>query len=233
MVREFALIMRKVIDKPVQRTLLKNKERNLINFSIYTFNYMKIFLTRYLSLFISKHQIDHNAIKIFFRYAYTGLILMNFLVECKDAIYSVGSYIRKYSGDKYLDVIFKIILDDFIYTFIILKYNNTIQQINVIDPLKTMLYSYFAVKFRFLRHNVKKSIFGFKNTSWTNRFKKNFNNKFMEGFKFRMGGRLSRKQRASSFILTVGTVPLNTYSCNIEHAFFSAPLRNSELTIKL
>jgi ribosomal protein S3 len=40
-----------------------------------------------------------------------------------------------------------------------------------------------------------------------------------------MGGRLTRKQRASSFWMTVGNIPLSTVSSHLEYAFYSLPLR--------
>lgn len=48
---------------------------------------------------------------------------------------------------------------------------------------------------------------------------------YFEGFKLRMGGRLTRKQRASSFWMSVGNIPLSTIGSHLEYAFYSLPLR--------
>jgi len=53
------------------------------------------------------------------------------------------------------------------------------------------------------------------------------------GFKFHFRGRFSRKQRAGSFIITKGNMPLTTLSANIDYGFVTVPLLNSIVSIKV
>jgi len=46
-------------------------------------------------------------------------------------------------------------------------------------------------------------------------------------------GRFTRKQRASSIWFHQGVVPLNTVKGHIDFAFFTIPLKNSSVSIKL
>lgn len=58
-------------------------------------------------------------------------------------------------------------------------------------------------------------------------------NSYLLGFKMSFKGRFSRKQRASSIWFHQGYVPLNTIKANIDFAFFSVPIKNSAVSIKL
>lgn len=53
------------------------------------------------------------------------------------------------------------------------------------------------------------------------------------GFKFHCSGRFSRKQRASSIWFRESKIPLNTINANIEYGFFTVPIRNSAVSIKI
>ena len=53
------------------------------------------------------------------------------------------------------------------------------------------------------------------------------------GFKIHCLGRFSRKQRASSTWFREIKVPLNTLSANIDYGFFTVPLKNSAVTVKV
>lgn len=53
------------------------------------------------------------------------------------------------------------------------------------------------------------------------------------GYKMAFKGRFSRKQRSRSIWLSHGRVPLNTISNKIDYAFFTIPLRNSAVSIKI
>ena len=46
-------------------------------------------------------------------------------------------------------------------------------------------------------------------------------------------GRFSRKQKASSIWFTHGRVPLNTLNIHIDYSFFTIPLKNSAVSIKI
>lgn len=53
------------------------------------------------------------------------------------------------------------------------------------------------------------------------------------GFKFHYKGRFSRKQIATSSWFRFGKVPLNTISAIIDYAFYTVPLKNSAVSIKI
>jgi ribosomal protein S3 len=48
-----------------------------------------------------------------------------------------------------------------------------------------------------------------------------------------LSGRFRRKQRASSYWLSKGQVPLNTLEAFIDYAYYTIPLRNSAITVKI
>jgi hypothetical protein len=56
---------------------------------------------------------------------------------------------------------------------------------------------------------------------------------FILGYKMSFKGRFTRKQRASSVWFHQGFVPLNTVSGYIDYSFFTIPLKNSAVSIKL
>jgi hypothetical protein len=53
------------------------------------------------------------------------------------------------------------------------------------------------------------------------------------GFKFHCLGRFSRKERASSEWFIQGKVPLNTLKAHIDYGFWTVPLKNSSISIKV
>jgi hypothetical protein len=53
------------------------------------------------------------------------------------------------------------------------------------------------------------------------------------GYKMSLSGRFKRKQRASSYWISKGKIPLNTLSAFIDYADYTIPLRNSAITIKV
>jgi hypothetical protein len=58
-------------------------------------------------------------------------------------------------------------------------------------------------------------------------------NSYILGYKMSFKGRFTRKQRASSIWFHQGVVPLNTVKGHIDFAFFTIPLKNSSVSIKL
>lgn len=58
-------------------------------------------------------------------------------------------------------------------------------------------------------------------------------NSLILGFKMSFKGRFTRKQRASSIWFHQGIVPLNTVKGIVDYAFFTVPLKNSAVSIKL
>lgn len=89
------------------------------------------------------------------------------------------------------------------------------------------------IDWKLKKFDIRKVVVPFKGMNRSSRYRKNFNNIAFEGFRIKVGGRISRKQRASSFLSCFGTVPLNTFSCHMEYAFYTLPLRNSSVTIKM
>lgn len=53
------------------------------------------------------------------------------------------------------------------------------------------------------------------------------------GFKFHFRGRFSRKQRAGSYIIERGNMPLTTLSVTVDYGFITVPLVNSIVSIKV
>jgi len=56
---------------------------------------------------------------------------------------------------------------------------------------------------------------------------------YILGYKMSFKGRFTRKQRASSIWFHQGFVPLNTIKGSIDYSFFTIPLKNSAISIKL
>ena len=88
---------------------------------------------------------------------------------------------------------------NFIYDFSFIRNLNFLSYNNNLK----MYYFYNFITLRYLRYGLKKQIYNFSNFSLAVddpnfRNKSIFSNSFI-GFKFRMAGRLSRKQRASSY----------------------------------
>jgi len=89
------------------------------------------------------------------------------------------------------------------------------------------LYTYYSLN-KFMNYlKVNKKILYFKTKEL---YKVN---SFILGFKMSFKGRFTRKQRASSIWFHQGFVPLNTIKGNIDFAFFTIPLKNSAVSIKL
>jgi ribosomal protein S3 len=46
-------------------------------------------------------------------------------------------------------------------------------------------------------------------------------------------GRFTRKQRAASIWFKSGKVPLNSVNCRMDYAFYTVPLKNSAVSVKV
>jgi hypothetical protein len=53
------------------------------------------------------------------------------------------------------------------------------------------------------------------------------------GFRLKLAGRFSRKQKASSILYSVGNIPLVTLKANIDYSFYTIPLKNSAISVKI
>lgn len=54
-----------------------------------------------------------------------------------------------------------------------------------------------------------------------------------KGVRVRCFGRFSRRQRASSCLLLLGKIPINTISANIDYGFYTMPIKNSAISVKV
>ena len=87
------------------------------------------------------------------------------------------------------------------------------------------IYYSFSNFFDFLKINKKKYFNTIKDIYRVN--------SFILGYKMSFSGRFTRKQRASSIWFHQGFVPLNTIKGYIDYAFYTIPLKNSAISIKL
>lgn len=55
----------------------------------------------------------------------------------------------------------------------------------------------------------------------------------LKGYKMHLTGRFTRKQRAASYWFSKGKVPLNSINNYIDYSFFTLPLHNSAITVKV
>lgn len=55
----------------------------------------------------------------------------------------------------------------------------------------------------------------------------------LKGYKMHLKGRFTRKQRAASYWFSKGKVPLNSIDSFVDFAFFTIPLKNSAITVKI
>ena len=53
------------------------------------------------------------------------------------------------------------------------------------------------------------------------------------GFRLKFKGRFSRRQKASSVLYNYGSVPLTTLKTNIDYSFYTIPLKNSAISVKI
>ena len=53
------------------------------------------------------------------------------------------------------------------------------------------------------------------------------------GFRMKFKGRFSRRQKASSILYSVGNIPLTRLNANIDYNFYTIPLRNSAISVKI
>lgn len=53
------------------------------------------------------------------------------------------------------------------------------------------------------------------------------------GFRMKFKGRFSRRQKASSILYSVGNIPLTRLNANIDYSFYTIPLKNSAISVKI
>jgi hypothetical protein len=116
-----------------------------------------------------------------------------------------------------------------IYNFLLININN---KFNI--ELKKFYFSIFffnnLLKFNYFKYiwlQIKK--FNARNIRNSNIIKYSM----LLGYKLAFKGRFSRKQRASNIWYMHGKVPLNTLSVKLDYFFFTIPLKNSAISIKI
>jgi hypothetical protein len=117
-----------------------------------------------------------------------------------------------------------------IYNFLLINTNN---KLNI--GLKKFYFSIFffnnLLKFNYFKYiwlQIKK--FNARNIRNSNIIKYY---SMLLGYKLAFKGRFSRKQRASNIWYMHGKVPLNTLSVKLDYFFFTIPLKNSAISIKI
>ena len=89
------------------------------------------------------------------------------------------------------------------------------------------------LKFNYWNFNYGNESKEFKVNHLKSRIKEHTTSNNIKGYKMHLSGRFKRKQRASSFWFSYGKVPLNTINSFIDYAFFTLPLINSAITVKV
>ncbi len=88
-------------------------------------------------------------------------------------------------------------------------------------------YNYFVLNYKFfLKHN---NI----NISKLRKKKDLRSASYLYGYKMAFYGRFTRKQRAASIWFKSGKVPLNSVNCRMDYAFYTVPLKNSAVSVKV
>lgn len=102
--------------------------------------------------------------------------------------------------------------------------------INIFYSLKNMIkYNYYVFNYNFfLKYNK------INKAKLRNIHQKRIENRgVLLGYKMAFYGRFTRKQRAASVWFKVGKVPLNSVTCRIDYGFYTIPLKNSAVSIKI
>jgi len=127
----------------------------------------------------------------------------------------------------------RILIEFYTLNFIFFWYSNIYTEFKV-------LYSYCIYLKQYMRYNYYKY-----NYEWLQQYKSmNPLKKRIEkknaniivgflGFKLQFKGRFSRKQRAANLWFQEGRVPLSTLSSKIEFSFYTVPLVNSAMTVRV
>ena len=123
----------------------------------------------------------------------------------------------------------------FFYNYI-LSNQNTLLNINKKNLITSIYFFKSFMFYMYVQYGFNKLI------SYLNLNKKNYylkikkifsTSSFILGYKMSFKGRFTRKQRASSVWFHQGFVPLNTVKGCVDYSFFTIPLKNSAVSIKL
>lgn len=89
------------------------------------------------------------------------------------------------------------------------------------------------LKFNYWQYHYNWLINDFKMNHLKSRIKIHTKLNSLKGYKMHLTGRFTRKQRAASYWFSKGKIPLNTINTFIDYSFFTLPLPNSAITIKV
>lgn len=89
------------------------------------------------------------------------------------------------------------------------------------------------LKFNYWYYHYNWLINDFKMNYLKLRMKSHTKTNNLKGYKMHLTGRFTRKQRAASYWFSKGKVPLNSINEFIDYAFFTIPLSNSAITVKV
>ncbi len=89
------------------------------------------------------------------------------------------------------------------------------------------------LKFNYWQYHYNWLINDFKMNHLKSRIKIHTKLNSLKGYKMHLTGRFTRKQRAGSYWFSKGKIPLNTINTFIDYSYFTIPLPNSAVTIKV
>jgi hypothetical protein len=185
------------------------KKKLKIFFSLYTYNKNKLLINLFFGL--NKYDID-NMVILFFN-----------LKGDNDTFFFLNS-----------NYIFLIIYSFFFnYNLLnintVLNLNSNILIVSQYFLKSFMYYMYVQYGFNSLIDYLKIN----KRNHYLKMKKLYSSSSFFLGYKMSFKGRFTRKQRASSVWFHQGFVPLNTIKGHIDYSFFTIPLKNSAISVKL
>ena len=207
---------------------------NLINIILYLWNFNfykknKTFLSFDIIEFkqyILKEKLESNNIKLFYIKKFISInIFYNIFLNINNNKLYIIELLNDYN---YINNIFySIYINNNVLYNNIYKYKKIYTNVLYLSINFTKLYlNYNYYKILWLK------LIGFKKKIWKNKDENDVKSVII-GYKMSFKGRFSRKQRASSIWFTHGKVPLNTINNIIDYSFFTVPLRNSAVSIKI
>ena len=231
-------------------TFYKKKFVQYYKNNIWNYKKKKRFLNKKWIFFL-KFLLENNKCKSFFINKKKILYGLHLYIKNKLLINLFFSY-NKYHVDSIVNIFFLLkgdndtffffnnnyvflVIYSFFYNYSLLSYT-TILNINTYY-LITSNYLFKSFMFYFyVQYTFNKLIYYLnmnKRTYYLKMKKLYSSSSFFLGYKMSFKGRFSRKQRASSVWFHQGFVPLNTVKGFIDYSFFTIPLKNSAISIKL
>lgn len=183
-----------------------------------------------------------------FYYKNKTFLFFDIIVLCKKINKKINlQFIKKFV---YIQIFYKCLLESyylqskkfnkvilnilFFKVFLLLQFNFFYFIKKVINTKIIFISSFFFNKYinfkylKFIWYSFKKYNFRKVRDLYRPRYKG-----IMSGYKMAFRGRFSRKQRASFIWVHSGKVPLNTIRKKVDYTFFTIPLKNSLVSIKL